>query len=604
MKRRLSAVLAIAAALTSCTPEKVMYYTAANVQFTSSVAEVERDVPVQFTDQSVASKGSSLKSWEWNFDFDNKEQTTEVSAEQNPSYAFRQTGTFTVRLTVTDSNGLKASATKTIKVVTPYKELAHAAFDLPGEKVLMGDELLFIDKSVPAVGATITSWEWNFGESKTSVSTEQNPKWIYTTGGSFSVSLKVSDSKGNESSISKDILVMDPTDLVSVEWKSAMLGAIENTMSPAMSLDGKTVYMYADQSADNAYDVVVKAFDAEKGTEQWAFNVNNALAELNANGGVRLVYSSPSVGSNGDVYVCARDLKNSGAARKSFMFAIKPDGTKHWHYAFGIDANFNYMTQAVGTDGKIYVGHLTTKPFEIAVINPETGAKDKSISLEVGVRSGISLSKTGDVYFCSTGTNGLLAYGSTGTKKWAYNNNVKTTGGAIAVGSDGIVYTVVAGASSGILCAVKADGTEKWQYALPGDTPYGGAVLGVDGTVFANSGKGIVAVNADGSLKWQFDVDENVQNCVPLVDDRGYVHFITDMATYYVVTDSGKLYGKKSIGTRSFASPLMGTDGKVYVAAQEETKSYMFCLGTGATGFAASDWPMKGQNPQRTGQQK
>lgn len=604
MKKRIFAYMAIVVALVSCKPEQIKYHTAADVQFEMTASEAERGVPIQFTDKSVAAKGSTLVGWEWNFNFEDKKQTTELSTERNPVYAFPKVGTFTVRLVVTDSNGQQSSASKTIKIVTPYKELAHADFDLPGAKVMMNEELSFTDKSIPAEGATLSKWEWNFGVDKTSISDMQNPKWTYTTSGSYTVSLKVTDSKGNTSSVSKDILVMDPSDLVTIEWKSAMLGAIENTMSPAMSPDGKTVYMYADQSADNAYDVVVKAYDTASGTEKWAFNVNNALAELNANGGVRLVYSSPSVGNNGDIYVCARDLKNSGAARKSFMFAIKPDGTKHWHYAFGIDGNFNYMTQAIDAAGNIYVGHLTTKPFEIAVINPATGAKDKSISLEVGVRSGISLSKNGDIYFCSTGTNGMLAYNNAGTQSWAYNNNVKTTGGAISIDEKGVVYTVVAGASSGILCAVNANGSEKWQYALPGDTPYGGAVLGSDGTVYTNGGTGLVAVNGDGTLKWQFDVDEPVQNCVPLVDDRGYIHFVTDKATYYVVTNDGKLYGKKSIGTKTFASPVMGTDGKVYIAAQEEDKSFMFCLGTGATGYADSAWPMKGQNPQRTHLQK
>lgn len=604
MKKTLLAILAIATTFVSCTPEKAIYYTAANVQFSSSVTEVERGVSVQFNDQSVASKGSTLKSWEWNFDFDNKEQTTELSKEQNPLYAFPKTGTFIVRLTVTDSHDQKASATKTIKVVTPYKEMAHAYFDLPAEKVMLGEELTFTDKSIPAEGATMTSWIWNFGESKTAFSTEQNPKWTYTTSSSFSVSLKVTDSKGNESALSKDILVMDPSDLISVEWKTAVLGVIENTMSPAMSNNGKVVYMYADQSAANAYDVALKAFDAENGAEKWSFNVNDALAALNTNGGVRIVYSSPSVGSNGDIYVCARDLKNPAPERKSFMFAVKADGTKHWHYAFGLDGNFNYMTPAIDASGNIYVGHLTTAPYAIQVINPTTGIADRTIPLSVGVRSGISLSKEGDVYFCSTGKNGMLAYGIGGSQKWAYNINVKATSGDITVASDGTIYTVVAGASSGILCAVNANGTEKWQYALPYHTPYGGAVLDVDGTVFANSGKGIVAIKPDGTLKWKFEIEEQVQNCVPLVDNRGYVHFITDKATYYVVTNEGKLYGKKSIGDKSFASPLIDATSKVYIAAETAGKSYIFCLKTGATSAAASDWPMKGQNPQRTHLQK
>lgn len=606
MKKFYLALLAmLPIAIVSCTPEKVVYRTAPKVEFDVAETTVERDAAVTFTDKSVPTNGTKIVSWDWNFDFANKDNTTEISKDQNPTYAFKKNGTYEVRLVVTDDQGSFAGVSKTITVVTPQKELAHAVFSVSSEKVLMNTPVQFTDSSVPAEGATIKTWTWNFGESEESVSSDQNPSWTYTTSGSFTITLEVEDTKGNKATATKDILVMDPADLISIDWKSKMLGALENTVSPAMSPDGKTIYMWADQSANNAYDVVLKAFDAETGTEKWASNVNDEFAKLNENAGVRLVYASPAVGPNGDVYVCARDLKNSGTARKSFMLAIKADGSKHWHYAFGIDANFNYFTPAIDANGKIYVGHLTTKPFEIAVVNPETGSKEKSIALELGVRSGISLDKNGNVYFCSTGANGLFSYAaSTGSQNWQYNTDFSTTGGDITIDADGTVYTVANGNTGGVLAAVKANGSQKWSYNLPAATNYGGAVLGTDGTVYANSGQGIVAVKADGSLKWQFDVDEEVQNCVPMVDNRGYVHFVTDKATYYVVTDEGTLYGKKSLGTKTFASPLMGADGKAYIAVQDGDISYVICLGTGATGIADSAWPMKGQNPQRTHLQK
>lgn len=606
MKKFYLALLAmLPIAIVSCTPEKVVYRTAPKVEFDVAETTVERDAAVTFTDKSVPTNGTKIVSWDWNFDFANKDNTTEISKDQNPTYAFKKNGTYEVRLVVTDDQGSFAGVSKTITVVTPQKELAHAVFSVSSEKVLMNTPVQFTDSSVPAEGATIKTWTWNFGESEESVSSDQNPSWTYTTSGSFTITLEVEDTKGNKATATKDILVMDPADLISIDWKSKMLGALENTVSPAMSPDGRTIYMWADQSANNAYDVVLKAFDAETGTEKWASNVNDEFAKLNENAGVRLVYASPAVGPNGDVYVCARDLKNSGTARKSFMLAIKADGSKHWHYAFGIDANFNYFTPAIDANGKIYVGHLTTKPFEIAVVNPETGSKEKSIALELGVRSGISLDKNGNVYFCSTGANGLFSYAaSTGSQNWQYNTDFSTTGGDITIDADGTVYTVANGNTGGVLAAVKANGSQKWSYNLPAATNYGGAVLGTDGTVYANSGQGIVAVKADGSLKWQFDVDEEVQNCVPMVDNRGYVHFVTDKATYYVVTDEGTLYGKKSLGTKTFASPLMGADGKAYIAVQDGDISYVICLGTGATGIADSAWPMKGQNPQRTHLQK
>ena len=52
----------------------------------------------------------------------------------------------------------------------------------------------FTDQSVPAAGATIVAWFWNFGDN--TVSTVQNPVHTYVAAGSYSVSLQVTDSIG------------------------------------------------------------------------------------------------------------------------------------------------------------------------------------------------------------------------------------------------------------------------------------------------------------------------------------------------------------------------------------------------------------------------
>lgn len=595
----------------ACSPDVVTYDSAAKPQFEMSAATAERDEPVTFTDKSTPTTGTTIVGWKWNFDFGNAENT-EFSTEKNPVYAFRKTGTFTVMLTVTDSQGRSASTSQSIVIQTPYDEMAHADFVLDGEKFNLNTPVEFKDNSVPASGATIVNYDWSFGESEDAVSSEQNPEWTYTTSGSFTVTLTITDSKGNTDTKSRDLIIIDPEDLIVIDWKSPVMGAIQNSVSPALSADGQTAYMWADQSGNNTYDVALKAYNMATGTVSWSFNVNDAFAELTAGAGVRLVYTSPSVGSNGDIYVCARDLKNSGAARKSYLIAIKPDGTKHWHYSFGLDANFNYLTPAIDADGKIYVGHLSTAPYEIAILNPTTGAKEKSISLSVGVRPGISLDKNGNVYFCSTGANGMYSYTQAGAQNWQYNTDFVTTGGSISIGADGTVYTVSEGASKGLIVAVAANGSKKWAYETPNVIQFGGVVLGADGTVYASGGKvaagkasaGIYALKADGTLKWHFPTTEDVNNCVPLVDNRGYIHFITDKGTYYVVTDAGALFAKKSIGDKSFASPVMNAEGKVCIAAETAGASFIYSLDTEAEGYAASAWPMKGQNPQRTHLQK
>ncbi len=46
---------------------------------------------------------------------------------------------------------------------------------------------------------------------------------------------------------------------------------------------------------------------------------------------------------------------------------------------------------------------------------------------------------------------------------------------------------------------------------------------------------GVVALNTDGSLKWHYATTDDVNNCVPVIDNRGYIHIISDKAVYYIV---------------------------------------------------------------------
>lgn len=89
------------AATVACSPDETIYKTAPEPDFEMSATTVERGETVRFTDRSVPLDGTQIVEWAWNFDFGNDENTSAVSAEQNPTYAYDRTGTFTVRLVVT-----------------------------------------------------------------------------------------------------------------------------------------------------------------------------------------------------------------------------------------------------------------------------------------------------------------------------------------------------------------------------------------------------------------------------------------------------------------------------------------------------------------------
>ena len=501
------------------------------------------------------------------------------------------------------------------KETVVYPTAAAPAFSLAKEEYNVNEEIQFTDQSVPDQGNQIVGWEWDFGTPAIPKSILQSPKIAYKDEDSYTVTLTVTDNHGLRSSVSKTVKVVDPANNVRLEWNSLLAEAIQNTVSPALSPDEKTVYMTADRADANG-DLKLFAYNTDNGGKKWEFNLDQALAALNPGGNPRQVFCSPSVGADGTIYIAVRDLQSAGTNRRSFLFAINPNGTAKWNYAFGYDVNFNYITIAVGGDGNVYVGGLTNAPFNVIALDQSNGAEVRQISLPVGVRSGLALSKGGDVYLASTGANGVYGYNiSTAAQKFNYKpTGLSSTGGAFSIGTDGTIYTTATVGPNGGVLAIYPNGSEKWVYKTAGAIDFGGVVIGADGTLYATGGRtagtpaksdGLVALNPDGTLKWKFEITEAVTNCVPLVDNRGYIHFVTDQGTYYVVKNDGTQYGSLSLGVKSWSSPVMDAKGMVYIGAERTAgASEMVRISSRATGPANSAWPMKGQNSRRSHSQK
>lgn len=134
---------------------------------------------VKFTDKSL----NDPTSWLWNFG----DNTT--STVQNPSHTYT-VGTYSVMLTATNSSG-NNSITKVncIKVTSGTPVASFTADPVSGTLPLT---VQFTDNSVNKP----TSWKWNFGDKITS--TKQNPEHQYTSAGTFTVVLTVTNSYGSD----------------------------------------------------------------------------------------------------------------------------------------------------------------------------------------------------------------------------------------------------------------------------------------------------------------------------------------------------------------------------------------------------------------------
>ena len=125
--------------------------------------------PSAFTDNTAGTPVA----WTWDFG-----DGTPVSNLQNPTHTYAATGTYTVQLIAFGGAGCSDTTTGTI-TVTPIPTA-----DFTFTNVCTNDTTFFLDASL---GAPDT-WSWNFGDASP-INTNQNPFHIYTTAGTYNVTL-------------------------------------------------------------------------------------------------------------------------------------------------------------------------------------------------------------------------------------------------------------------------------------------------------------------------------------------------------------------------------------------------------------------------------
>jgi PKD repeat protein len=176
--------------VTNAVETKVMAHFSANP--TSGHAPLT----VQFTDHSTG----SVSAWNWNFD------DGSTDSAPSPAHTYTRAGSFAVRLTVSNLAHQSSSTSLTVRV-TPELIADLRAEPSSGPAPLV---VRFIDTSAGGP----TSWNWTFGNG--SASTARDPSHTYSSTGSFTATLSVSNKTGQSISASSTIFVTNaaPTKVV------------------------------------------------------------------------------------------------------------------------------------------------------------------------------------------------------------------------------------------------------------------------------------------------------------------------------------------------------------------------------------------------------
>ena len=172
---------------------------------------VSGTVPLVVTFTDASQSEVPITSWVWDFG-----DGTTSTLQNPPLHTYSLPGLYSVTLTVTDSYGaihtktvlgaenvLQAAVPETTSMISPTVTKVVYVYFPPVADFTFAPEngtapllVAFTDTSQSAV--PITNWTWDFGDRTTS--TLQNPPLhTYSTAGTYSIMLNVTDAKGNKS---------------------------------------------------------------------------------------------------------------------------------------------------------------------------------------------------------------------------------------------------------------------------------------------------------------------------------------------------------------------------------------------------------------------
>ncbi|MFH1321675.1 MAG: PKD domain-containing protein [Bacteroidota bacterium] len=198
-----------------------------DADYTSNITSGCSPLTVYFIDLST----NNPNSWSWDFGNGN------YSTQKNPSAVYTIPGTYTVTLSISNSSGSDVE-TKVDYITVFESPSADFTTDITDGCNLT---VQFTDLSDPG-SLSITSWYWDFGDGYNSTSSD--PIHTYNLGGSFYVSLTVTNTDGCDNTF----VISDPIS-VNQAPQADFTGMPENGCSIPMTVD------FTDQSIQGSSSI-------------------------------------------------------------------------------------------------------------------------------------------------------------------------------------------------------------------------------------------------------------------------------------------------------------------------------------------------------------
>jgi outer membrane protein assembly factor BamB len=243
------------------------------------------------------------------------------------------------------------------------------------------------------------------------------------------------------------------------------------------------------------------------------------LVAYSPNGVVRLrsalgsdSFSSPTIDLDGTVYVATSALLPDGG-----LSAVSPDGSVRWQ-----KGNPRYSSPVIALDGSVYSMQLSTFVSYVDAFAREGSAEFRAGSLGPSIAFELwpVLGQDGSIYVPLG--SGLLALGADGAHRWERPAAEVPP----AIGADGTIYLATANTGAAGIEALDPDGSVRWIYTF-GSSAYVGAIaVGSDGNVYTG-GDTLRVLSSAGALVQTIDVGGAIASAFA-IDSDGTLLFGTE----------------------------------------------------------------------------
>ncbi|NVO01058.1 MAG: PKD domain-containing protein, partial [Geobacteraceae bacterium] len=158
---------------------------------------------VSFNNQSTTTAGY-LTTWIWSYGDGSDNDTINFPAIPNVNHTYAVTGTFSVTLTVINSQGCLHSESQQVNMFgSPTAEFMSTGH-------CKGEQVQFTDLTTTSGNQGISGWNWDFGDPGSgisNISTQQNPQHSYAAAGSYTIRLIVTTGNACSDTITNTVII-------------------------------------------------------------------------------------------------------------------------------------------------------------------------------------------------------------------------------------------------------------------------------------------------------------------------------------------------------------------------------------------------------------